>query len=183
MMRRIPAVLIVVQMIAMGADWLTDGKNSQRTNWQEDEKILSKANAKDIKLLWKIKLPNETRQMHSLFVPLIVDRVNTRSGPKQILIETGVSDNIFAIDAETGEVIWTKHFSSSYVPLRTRDDILCPGGITATPVIATSDQRRGRRRCGGAVEVHASQRQAVCTESFQRSFVHAYRAGLRRQPE
>src|SRR5580704_507408 len=139
MMRRIPAVLIVVQMIAMGADWLTDGKNSQRTNWQEDEKILSKANAKDIKLLWKIKLPNETRQMHSLFVPLIVDRVNTRSGPKQILIETGVSDNIFAIDAETGEVIWTKHFSSSYVPLRTRDDILCPGGITATPVIAPAN--------------------------------------------
>jgi outer membrane protein assembly factor BamB len=139
MMRRLSAIFVIARMIALGGDWLTDGKNSQRTNWQEDEKILSKASAKDIKLLWKIKLPNETRQMHSLFVPLIVDHVNTRSGPKQILIETGVSDNIFAIDAETGEVIWAKHFSSSYVqPPNRRDDILCPGGITATPVIAPS---------------------------------------------
>ena len=140
MTRRLSVLFVIARMIALGADWLTDGKNSQRTNWQEDEKILSKANAKDIKLLWKIKLPNETRQMHSLFVPLIVDRVNTRSGPKQILIETGVSDNIFAIDAETGEVIWTKHFSSSYVqPPARREDILCPGGITATPVIAPAN--------------------------------------------
>ena len=117
-MRSLSTILAVTQIcvIAFAADWLTDGKNSQRTNWQEDEKTFTTANAKDIKLLWKIKLTNEVRQMHSLFVPLIVERVNTRSGPKQILIETGVSDNIFAIEAETGDVIWTKHFSSSYAP-------------------------------------------------------------------
>jgi hypothetical protein len=68
------------------ADWLTDGGNSQRTNWQKDEKILSTANAKDIKLLWKIKLDNQPRQMHNLFPPLIIDRVNTSGGPKQIAI-------------------------------------------------------------------------------------------------
>jgi outer membrane protein assembly factor BamB len=86
------------------------------------------ANAKDIKLLWKVKLDNEVREMHSLLVPLIAERVNTSSGPKQILIETGVSDNIFAIEAETGNVLWRKHFSGG--------GILCPGGITATPVIS-----------------------------------------------
>ncbi|HXK00658.1 MAG TPA: serine hydroxymethyltransferase, partial [Buchnera sp. (in: enterobacteria)] len=49
--------------------------------------IAAKAIAfKEAMVLWKVKLPNETRQMHSLFVPLIVDRVNTRSGPKEILI-------------------------------------------------------------------------------------------------
>ncbi|HLW76153.1 MAG TPA: hypothetical protein VKS01_04190, partial [Bryobacteraceae bacterium] len=135
-MRRVSILIVLTQLLACGGDWLTDGKNSQRTNWQEDEKVFSNANAKDIKLLWKVKLPSEPRQMHNLFVPLIVDRVNTRSGPKQILIETGVSDNIFAIDAESGQVIWTKHFSSSYTdrPNR-RMDILCPGGITATPAI------------------------------------------------
>src|SRR5262245_30970845 len=84
-----------------GSDWLTDGKDPQRTNWQQDEKIFTTANVKDTKLLWKLQLENQTRQMHSLFVPLIVDKVNTPEGPKQILIETGVSDNIYAIDAVT----------------------------------------------------------------------------------
>src|SRR6266853_1305001 len=99
-----------------GADWLTDGGNSQRTGWQKDERILSTANAKDIKLLWKIKLDNEPRQMHNLFPPLIVERVSTSRGPKQIAIETGVSDNIYAIDVETGKLLWTKHFQSAWTP-------------------------------------------------------------------
>jgi hypothetical protein len=138
-MRSLSIILAVTQIcvVAFAADWLTDGKNSQRTNWQEDEKTFTTANAKDIKLLWKIKLDNEVREMHSLFVPLIAERVNTNSGPRQILIETGVSDNTFAIEAETGNVIWKKHFTSSYTPpLNSRGGgILCPGGITATPVI------------------------------------------------
>src|SRR5437016_7908863 len=122
-----------------GADWLTDGGNSQRTAWQKDEKIFSTANAKDIKLLWKIKLDNEPRQMHNLFPPLIIDRVNTSGGPKQIAIETGVSDNIYAIDVETGKLIWKKHFVNTWTPPAAGGrggGILCPGGITATPVIA-----------------------------------------------
>src|SRR5436305_373864 len=97
------AALIPMQ----GADWLTDGGNPQRTAWQKDEKILGVSNAKDIKLLWKVHLDNEPKVMHSLFPPLIVGSVNTSSGPKQIAIEAGASDNIYAIDVDKGEVIWT----------------------------------------------------------------------------
>lgn len=132
-------LLMLGGMAAQAADWLTDGYDSKRTAWQRDEKILSTANAKDIKLLWKIKLDNEPRQMHALLPSLIVSNVNTPSGPKQIVIETGVSDNIFAIDAEKGEVIWKKHFVSTWNPPAgggRGGGILCPGGITATPVVA-----------------------------------------------
>src|SRR5216683_7934079 len=83
--------------LAPGADWLTDGGNPERTAWQKAENILTTANVKNMKLLWKIKLDNEPRQMHSLFPPLIVERVTTAGGPKQIAIEAGVSDNIYAI--------------------------------------------------------------------------------------
>src|SRR5260221_1929216 len=110
-----------------GADWLTDGGNPQRTAWQKDEKILSTANAKDIRLLWKIKLDNAPRQMHNLFPPLIVERVNTSSGTKQIAIETGVSDNIYAIDVETGALLWKKHFQSAWTPPATGGGNLLPG--------------------------------------------------------
>src|SRR5262244_1472515 len=63
------------------ADWLTDGGNPQRTAWQQDEQILTTANVKDMKLLWKIKLDNQPRQMHNLLPALIVGRVNTSRGP------------------------------------------------------------------------------------------------------
>ena len=139
------AVIAACCVSVWGADWLTDRVNSQRTGWQKDEKILSAGSIKDMKLLWKLKLDNVPREMHSLFPPLIIGQVDTSSGPRQIAIETGVSDNLYAIDVETGELIWKKHFESSYTPpplpptgIR-RSDPLCPGGITATPVVAPAD--------------------------------------------
>src|SRR5271157_3637800 len=117
-MRRLRILTAITLGCALcwGADWLTDGGNPQRTAWQKDEKIFTTANVKDTKLLWKLKLDNEPRQMHSLFPPLIVERVNTPNGVRQIAIEAGVSDNIYAIDVETGEVIWKKHFVSTWTP-------------------------------------------------------------------
>ncbi len=135
MHRLILSILTCIPLFA--ADWLTDAHDPQRTNWQRDEKIITFENVKNLELLWKAKLDNEPRQMHSLFPPLIIERVNTSGGPKQIAIEAGVSDNIYAIDVTTGAVIWKKHFSSSYTPPPNvrGGGILCPGGITATPVV------------------------------------------------
>jgi len=138
-MRRILVTTTITLGCALGADWLTDGGNSMRTAWQKDEKIFTLDNVKNTKLLWKLKLDNEPRQMHSLFPPLIVEKVNTPNGARQIAIETGVSDNIYAIDVEKGELIWKKHFVSTWTPPANGGrggGILCPGGITATPVIA-----------------------------------------------
>src|SRR5882757_9659325 len=105
-MRRLPIVcaLTLTCVLAWSADWLTDGGGVQRTGWQKDEKIFSTSTVRDTKLLWKIQLDNEVRQMHALFPPLIVDKVTTGGGTKQIAIVAGVSDNIFAIDADKGEL-------------------------------------------------------------------------------
>src|SRR5499426_2968398 len=97
-------------VLAWGADWLTDGNGTTRNGWQKDEKILSKANVKDLKVAWKLKLPNEAREMHSLFAPLIVEKVNTSSGPKEMAFVAGSGDNLFAIDVKEGKVVWHKHF-------------------------------------------------------------------------
>ncbi len=119
-------------------DWLTDGADVQRTAWQRNETALSVNTVKGMKLLWKVKLENEPRQMHNLLPALIIGGVNTSRGTKQMVIETGVSDNLFAIDAEKGELLWKKHFESTWKPPATGGrggGILCPGGITATPVV------------------------------------------------
>lgn len=124
--------------VSWGADWPTDGGSPQRTGWQKDEHILTKDNVKNLKILWKLKFDNKPREMHSLFPPLIIDKVKTSDGVKQIAIEAGISDNIYAIDVDAGKVLWQKHFE--YPPITEGrglrpGDPLCPGGQTATPTI------------------------------------------------
>src|SRR3989441_12009527 len=127
--------LMFASLVAVGADWLTDGGNPQRTAWQKDEKILTTENVKNMKLLWKLKTDNVPREMHSLLPALIVSRVTTSSGPKEIAVVTGVSDNIYAIDVEKGALLWKKHFDYTAGPVPRNAGTLCSGGITATPAI------------------------------------------------
>src|SRR5580693_2476231 len=132
------AIAVLTCGFAWGADWLTDGGNAQRTAWQKDEHILTKENVKNLQILWKLQLDNKPKEMHSLFAPLIVSNVSTPEGKKQIAIEAGISDNVYAIDVEAGKILWQKHFE--YPPITEGrglrpGDPLCPGGQTATPVI------------------------------------------------
>ncbi len=122
---------------ARGADWPTDGGDSKRNNWQKDETILTQANIKGLHLLWQAKLDNEPRQMHSLLEPLVIGSVATKNGPREIVIEAGVSDNVYALDAKTGELIWKHHFESTYQdpPNGRGPSILCPGGMTANVTV------------------------------------------------
>ena len=123
-----------------GADWLTDGGNAKRTAWQHDETILNKDNVKNLKVLWTLQLDNVPHEMHSLFPPLIVGAVKTADGVKQIAIEAGVDNKIYAIDVAAGRVLWKKHFEYEEPKQHGEPgDPLCPTGQTATPVIAPAE--------------------------------------------
>jgi outer membrane protein assembly factor BamB len=121
------------------ANWLTDGGDPQRTSWQRNETLISPATVKGMRLAWKLQLDNEPRQLHSLFPPLIVGEVRTPSGPKQIGVVGGVSDNVYGIDLDTGTQLWKRQFDRNFEEPtgkgRREAYVLCPGGLTATPVI------------------------------------------------
>ncbi len=127
--------------LAWAAEWTTDGGNSQRQNWQRDEKILNKNNVKGLKLLWKIQLDNKPHEMHSLFPPLIAENVKMPGGgSKEIALQAGIDDNIYAIEVATGKLIWSKHFTYPTPARRgSPGDPLCPTGQTATPVLSPKD--------------------------------------------
>src|SRR5262245_63411993 len=108
--RIVAIALLLASIVGVGADWLTDGGNPQRTAWQKDEKTLTSANVRNMKLLWKVKTDNVPREMHSMLPTLVVSRVTTNAGPKEIAVVTGVSDNIYAIDVDKGAILWKKHF-------------------------------------------------------------------------
>jgi outer membrane protein assembly factor BamB len=124
-----------------GGAWLTDGGDPARTSWQRNETILGPTSVKDMKLLWKLKLDNPPRQLHNLFGALVVPDVQTGSGPREIAIVAGVSDNIYGIDVGKGTQIWKRHFDSTYKepPGGAGIYTLCPGGLTATPVVAPTE--------------------------------------------
>jgi outer membrane protein assembly factor BamB len=138
--------VVIASMSTQAADWLTDSGGPRRTGWQREETLLSKDSAKDMRLLWKIKLDNQPREMHALLPPLLVEHVPTSKGEKQIAIVAGSSDNIYAIDVEAGETLWQKHFAyTSAKPQLPGKGPLCPGGLVATPVIAEAGDESGRR--------------------------------------
>jgi outer membrane protein assembly factor BamB len=132
------AALTVGSVLGWGADWLTTGADPQRTGWQKNEKLLNTTNVKNMTLLWSVKTDNQPRQMHSLFPPLVVEKVKTSAGTKEMALVAGVSDNIYAIDVAKGMIAWQKHFTSAYTDQAggRGGGTLCPGGLTADPVIA-----------------------------------------------
>jgi len=139
---------IVVSTIAVAAQgsgkasWLTDGGDPQRTSWQRNETRLSPSTVRNMRLVWKLQLDNPPRQLHNLFPPLIVSDVATASGPMQLGVVAGVSDNIYGIDLDTGRQIWKRHFDSTYEePPGRGPSMLCPGGLTATPVVGPGKKR------------------------------------------
>lgn len=139
-------VVLLLALIALpatplsGASWLTDGGDSRRTAWQRHESLLSKETVTDMQLLWKLRLDNEPRQMHSLFPVLVAEGVSTAEGPREIALVTGVSDNLYGVDAATGDLVWKRQFEYDEALGQPQQHYtLCPGGIMATPVIGSGD--------------------------------------------
>jgi outer membrane protein assembly factor BamB len=141
---------------ALLTDWLTDGGDSQRTGWNKTEKILTKDNVKHLELLWKIETGNEPRALHALMPVLVVGRLGTASGSKQVGFVNGISDNLYAFDVEAGKILWQKHwdYAQSEPPVNPASQappssprhlgFLRPGGSSDTPVIGPPDAQ-GRR--------------------------------------
>src|SRR6185295_15368000 len=118
----------------LASDYLTEGNDPGRTAWMKDEKVFTPANVKDTKLLWKVKLDSQPREMHNLFSPLIAVRVTTARGPREIAIVAGISDDLFGIDVASGELLWKKRYESTFAPTdKTVYHTLCLGGQTAVP--------------------------------------------------
>src|SRR6185436_7980418 len=70
--------------------------------------------------------------------PVILEKVTTTSGPKEIAVISGISDDLWAFDTATGKQLWHKHFDSNYDENAAGGrgpSTLCPGGQTAVPAV------------------------------------------------
>ena len=107
-------LLLLSQLIA--DNWLSYGHDPQRTAWSPKETDINRDNAKSITLLWKAHLDNQPRELNSLTAPVNVEWVTTDKGMAEIVIVGGASDNLFALDADSGKLIWKKSFEAEGKP-------------------------------------------------------------------
>jgi outer membrane protein assembly factor BamB len=117
-----------------GADWLTFGADPQRSGWAKHEDKISKENAKALSLQWKLQLDNQAKELNSLTAPIVVEQVYTARGVKDLVIIGGSSDNLYAIDADSGKVFWKKTFQVEGTS-KQESHWLCPNALNATPVV------------------------------------------------
>jgi hypothetical protein len=76
-----------------GAEWPTGSFDQQRDAWQRNETKFTVDNAKNIRLLWKLKTDNKPMGMQSFREPLIAAGVHTTGGVKTLAIFAGSSDH------------------------------------------------------------------------------------------
>src|ERR1700730_4124737 len=124
-------------------EWTTDSFNSQRDGWQRYETAISPANAKNLQLLWKLKTDNKTMGMQSFREPLIIARVHTAAGNKTLAIVAGSANDVYAIDADTGTMVWQKKLKwSAATPQESGEGrgFICTNALSATPVVTPSGE-------------------------------------------
>jgi outer membrane protein assembly factor BamB len=126
---------------AAADEWTTWGYDPERTAWNRGEHTLSTSNVSKLKVQWSTKLstPVTDVALSTLTSPIIAAGVSTPQGTKDLLFLLGADDVLFALDADSGAVIWQKGFPN---PVRARKNAtwLCPGTANATPVV---DKARG----------------------------------------
>ncbi|MBU3078601.1 PQQ-binding-like beta-propeller repeat protein [Sphingomonas quercus] len=136
--------LLAPAMLAAQApanDWPTWGYDQERTGWNRGETALGTGNVGKLKLQWTAKLPAEVTDvaLSTLTAPVIAAGVQTAQGVKNILVVLSADDKLFAVDADTGAMLWQKSFPNAVKPTK-QATWLCPNTANATPTI---DKARG----------------------------------------
>lgn len=134
----LPCLLLISLSSLMAADWPSFGRDPQRTSWSPQETDINPGNAASMTMLWKTHLDNQPRELNGLTAAVAVEWVVTDQGMKEIVVVGGASDNLFALEAGTGKVLWKKTFS---VEGKSHEEPfwLCPNALNATPLIRKED--------------------------------------------
>ncbi|MBV9035770.1 MAG: PQQ-binding-like beta-propeller repeat protein, partial [Acidobacteriaceae bacterium] len=134
-----PLALLAVSCSLAAASWLTFGGDAQRSGWAKDETAISPESVKGMQLLWKLKLDNAPKELNSLTSPVVINPVYTNHGAETYVVVGGSSDNLYVIDADTGKLVWQKHFTNEGPPPsgpQSSGSYFCPNALNATPLVA-----------------------------------------------
>jgi outer membrane protein assembly factor BamB len=123
-------------------DWLTWAGDPERTGWAKGETTLSRDSVSRMELKWRTQLdtvPSAVNYYDTLTDPIVVSNVATPQGSKTLAFVAGRTDTVYAVDAETGNVVWQRSFPNKFKPPNP-PFTSCPNDLNATPTI---DKEKG----------------------------------------
>jgi outer membrane protein assembly factor BamB len=149
------ALLCLCAAIALaqsrGGNWPTSGGDAQRSGWEGADARISKDTVKDLQLLFKTKLESQAKGSRPLLPPIIMGRLISYRGFKELAFVGSNADIVYAIDADLGTIFWQKHLEySTREPQVTASTADCPGGMTATPTMSVPPGAAGPRGAAAA---------------------------------
>ncbi len=67
---------------------------------------------------------------------MVINPVYTNQGAETYIAVGGSSDNLFIVDADSGKIVWQKHFTNdAKLPPNAQSSYFCPNALNDTPVI------------------------------------------------
>lgn len=135
-------------------EWTTTHGDVQRSSWvASDVRLTRDAVAKgEVKFLWKMKLANEARQLHSLTQPILMDRLISHRGFKALAFVGASAERVYAIDTDLARTYWESVINYSSITPPANSTWTCPGGLVAAvsrpSALASSAFGRGGGRGG-----------------------------------
>ncbi|HEY9126909.1 MAG TPA: PQQ-binding-like beta-propeller repeat protein, partial [Acidobacteriaceae bacterium] len=124
------------------SEWLTSSGDQARDGWQRAASKITPGNAGKLQMLWKTKLTSKTMGMLSFREPLIVTGVKAAGGTFTVAIFAGASNDVHALDADTGKVLWETNLKwASATPPEPGEGrgFICTNALSATPVVSPID--------------------------------------------
>jgi outer membrane protein assembly factor BamB/mono/diheme cytochrome c family protein len=175
--------LIVAAALSQTGQWITFSHDPQRSGLAIDEHAFSPGNVSSLGLEWKAVVPNEPLFLTGLSAPLLVRGVKIAGGEKNLVIVAGSSDHVFALDAETGELVWKQDLKITQ-PRPQDGGWLCPYSLNATPVIDPGKARvfviasDGRLHTLDLADGHAAIPPAQFVPAFSKMWSLNYAGGV-----
>jgi outer membrane protein assembly factor BamB len=136
-MKLILALACAPCLFGQGAaiDWPFAGNDAQRTGWEKSDSRITKANIKQFQLVMKMSLDPKLKGAHSLTPPVVLGRLISYRGFKELAFVESSSDRLWAIDADMNRVFWEKHFEKpQHVPRTSGPNAaLCATAVVSAP--------------------------------------------------
>jgi outer membrane protein assembly factor BamB len=117
-------------------EWPTYGYDQERTGWNRAETTLSKSNVSKLRVQWSTQLstPASAVVLSTMSPPVLAAGVSTAQGVKNLLFLLGADDTLFALDADSGKVLWQKTYPNPITPGR-KATWLCSNTANGAPAI------------------------------------------------
>ena len=140
--QQLPVPATSTQSKPAARDWTTWGYDQERTGWNRGETRLNKQNVSGLKLLWNTQLSTPVKDvvMSTLTAPWCAEGVQTAQGAMDLVFLLGADDTVFAVNANTGKVLWQKSFPNTLPQVIANWE--CANTANATPVCRQAARNR-----------------------------------------